>query len=439
MPNDKNEPSKPDDPAERRTKRPTTIDLKATEIKSESEPEPAAPPTPSKPADASAAAASARTSASAASETREPPSPQPSGSSGGTVPPGDAPRVAFDTLPGDRPWALIAAAAIAAVVFFAIGLGAGHWFSRDAQQAAAGLETVSSARNAELSDRMSKLEAALAAPRAQDPQLLARIAAAEAAVKAATDMTATRDRRSDEIATIAREARERATSAASTAEAAQKTRAASSENSRADLDALSNRLSGLEQAARSNQVELARRANDSTDDAKSRLAIAALALRNAAESGEPFIAELSAVKSLSGDPKAIAALEPFAASGVPAANALGRELSAVMPSIWKAARASDAQEGTFLERLQANAEKVVRIRPAGDVAGDDPVNVKARLEMRAGSADIRGALAELSKLPPDARAPAEGWMKKAQARTAALAAARSLAQDALSALAKSGS
>jgi hypothetical protein len=110
-----------------------------------------------------------------------------------------------------------------------------------------------------------------------------------------------------------------------------------------------------------------------------------------------------------------------------------------MPAIWKAARTSEPAEGSFLERLQANAEKIVRVRPAGEASGDDAPSVKARLETRAGNADIRGALTELSKLPPDARAPAQAWIKKAEARNAALAAAQSLAQSALAALAKSGS
>ena len=110
-----------------------------------------------------------------------------------------------------------------------------------------------------------------------------------------------------------------------------------------------------------------------------------------------------------------------------------------MPAIWKAARKDEPQRGTFLERLQSNAEKIVRIRPAGEVAGDDPPSVSARIEGRAGNADIRGALAELAKLPPDARAPAQAWIKKAEARNAAIAAARNISQTALAALAKPGS
>jgi len=288
----------------------------------------------------------------------------------------------------------------------------------------------------QLQARLAKLEAQAGAPRPDDQQLIARIAAAEAAVKTLAELTASREKRSDDIAALAREARERASSAASAVEAAQKAQSGSPE-SRADLEALTARIAAAEDTARKLQAELARRTT--LDDAKGRFAIAALALRDAVDGGMPFAAELAVVKSLSGDSPALAALGPLAASGVPSAEALARELAALMPAIWKVARKNEAQQGTFLERLQANASKIVRIRPAGDVAGDDPASVSARIESRADRADIRGALAELAKLPADARAPAEGWIKKAQARNAAIAAARNVSQNALSALTKSGS
>ena len=292
-------------------------------------------------------------------------------------------------------------AAAAAIVFFAIGLGAGQWLSGGAPQSStplrpqpvaaqpspellariAQLETQIGApakEDPQLQARLAKLEAQLGAPRASDPQLLARIVAAEATVKTLADIAASREKRSDDIAALAREARERAASAVSTAEAAQKESRVASPESRADLDALTARLASLEQSARSSQAELARRL--SADDAKGRLAIAAIALRDAVDSGMPFTAELAAVKSLSGDAAAVAAIEPFAASGVPSAESLGRELSTLMPAIWKVARKEEPQQGTFIERLQANAEKIVRIRPAGEAAGDDPASVRARIE-----------------------------------------------------------
>jgi hypothetical protein len=409
------------------SKRPTTIDLKATEIKAAPAAQTAKPePVPEM--------------AEAVAEPK--PEPKVETASGGSVPP-HAPQDSAHSMsgksPANLPWPLIAAGIAGAALFFAIGIGAGHWLLRDLQPVAVA-PVPAPVVPTELLDRLGKLEAALAAQRAPDPQLMARIAAAEASVKTAADIAAARERRSDEIALIAREARERASSAATAAdEAAQKARSVAPEQSRAEVEAVLGRLAAIEAVSRANQAEIAKRAATSVDDARSRFAIAALSLRNAVESGAPFGTELTAIRALAGDAKAIAALEPFAQSGVPTAASLGRELSAAMPSIWKAARAREPAEGGFLERLQANAEKIVRIRPAGEAVGDDAPSVKSRIELRAGNADIRGALTELAKLPPDARAPALDWIKKAEARNAAIAAAQSLAQTALSALAKPGS
>jgi hypothetical protein len=96
------------------------------------------------------------------------------------------------------------------------------------------------------------------------------------------------------------------------------------------------------------------------------------------------------------------------------------------------------RDGGFLEKLQAGAEKLnlVRIRPIGEVAGDDPAAIVARIEAKASQADIAGALAELAKLPPAVRAPADGWSKKAETRLAALDASRRISADALAGLGK---
>jgi hypothetical protein len=50
--------------------------------------------------------------------------------------------------------------------------------------------------------------------------------------------------------------------------------------------------------------------------------------------------------------------------------------------------------------------------------------------------DLAGALAELTKLPPSERAPADAWIKQAQARAAAIDASRRLAADSLAGLGK---
>lgn len=476
MANEKNDPKQPAGAAESRQKRPNTIDLTATEIKPEPSAKPASaadvePAAKSEPATEPVAKSESATKADPAKQAEAPvaapprtaetakAAPQNASRAADTVPPPSDHRAAEARSTKGLPWGVIGIALAAAVIFFAIGIGAGQWLSSRAprQSAALAPQPVTAtlppelqARidkletqlatvpkdDSQLQARLAKLEAQLSAPRASDQQLVARIAAAEAAVKTLSEMTASREKRSDDIAALASEARERASSAVSAAEAAQKSQAASPE-ARADLDALNTRIAALEQSVRDSQAELARRL--SADDAKGRFAIAAIALRDTVDRGLPFSAELAAVKSLSGNAAALAPLESFAASGVPSAGSLGRELAGLMPAIWKVARKDEPQSGSFLERLQSNAEKIVRIRPAGEVAGDDPASILARIEGRAGNADISGALAELAKLPPEARAPAEGWIKKAQARDTAIVAARNISQTALSALVKPGS
>ncbi len=98
------------------------------------------------------------------------------------------------------------------------------------------------------------------------------------------------------------------------------------------------------------------------------------------------------------------------------------------------AAATAPRDGGFIDRLQANAQKLVRIRPVEEIPGDEPAAILARIDVKAGHADIDGALAELAKLPAAMRAPAPPWIAKAQARGAAVAAANRFAAEALAAL-----
>src|SRR4029077_18144364 len=69
-------------------------------------------------------------------------------------------------------------------------------------------------------------------------------------------------------------------------------------------------------------------------------------------------------------------------------------------------------------------------------AGDDASAVLARVEKEAASAAIDDALTALRKLDGATRAPAQGGIAKAQARQAAVAAARELASQTAHALGK---
>jgi hypothetical protein len=276
--------------------------------------------------------------------------------------------------------------------------------------------------------RVAALEAAGAAPPqgAGDPALAARIAALETELKALAETVGVLGRRNDEALAAAREARVRADAgAAEISELAQKPPASVD---RGEFEALANRVAAAERSEKA-----AEKAAESAERTL-RLALAATALNAAVERGDAFAAELAAVKALGADPKLIAALEPFARSGVPTSTALARQFSELAPALQQAAQPTP-REGV-LGRLQLNAEKLVRIRRVDEAAGTDADAILARSEAKAARGDLAGAAAELAPLAPNARAPAEAWIKSVQARTAAIDASRRLAADALAGLSK---
>jgi len=138
---------------------------------------------------------------------------------------------------------------------------------------------------------------------------------------------------------------------------------------------------------------------------------------------------LAQAKALGADEKSLAPLEPFAASGVPTKAALSRQLTDLIPAMLKASGTQKSPAG-FLERLQANAGRLVRISPVNVPPGDSLSDVLARIEVAAAHADIAGALTDIGKLPKAARQQAADWVSKAAVRQKALAAARQIAADA---------
>ncbi|HET7093439.1 MAG TPA: mitofilin family membrane protein [Thermomicrobiales bacterium] len=250
-----------------------------------------------------------------------------------------------------------------------------------------------------LAARLSKVEAAQAAPQTPvaDPVALGRLGAVENALKSLSDHVTALSHRADAADAARRETDSR-------------------------LDKLSATLRDVQATARSAAAG---------SDRASRLAIAAAMLRDAVARGAPFAAELAVVQPLSSDSDTVAALQPFAPTGVPTDATLGKELLAIVRPMLQAAPPSG---GSFIDRLQANAENLVRIRPVEAPSGDDRGAVLTRIERLAAKDDIAGSLAELNKLTPEARAPFQSWIAKAEARRKAVDASRRLASDAVAAL-----
>jgi hypothetical protein len=287
-----------------------------------------------------------------------------------------------------------------------------------------------------LNARLAKIEEAAGKSPTSDPKLDERIAAAENAMKSLGLALAALSRRSDDIAADATFARDHAQAAEKAVtelrSSVQIATTASAGLSSADLDALQQRIAVLEQSAKTTAADIAKSA---ATDTAARLALSALALREAAFSGAPLSAALAQVKSLGADEAILAPLAPFATTGVPTQAALAQDLRGLLPAMFKLSGAKAPPSG-FLERLEANAGNLVRVRPVDAPAGDDTSAVLARLEIDAAHGDIPAALTDLGKLTEAQRAPAQAWIKTANDRQAALAAARAFAAQTASALGK---
>jgi hypothetical protein len=286
-----------------------------------------------------------------------------------------------------------------------------------------------------LTQRVIKIEDTMSKLPAGEAGVTERLAAADSAVKSLGVALTTLNRRSDDIAATANQARERAAAAAKAVTELQTSvqdaaKISSARISPAELDAVQKRIVALEQSAKAARAEIAKA---SAADLVARLALSAAALHDVVLSGAPFTNELAQAKALGAGDKALAPLAQFAATGLPTAQSLAHELRVLLPAMVKISGAQTPQAG-FLERLQANAGKLVRIRPLDAPPGDDPSAVLARLEVDAAKADIAGALADLGKLADATRAPARAWIEEAKAREAALAAARQFVADTARAL-----
>jgi hypothetical protein len=285
----------------------------------------------------------------------------------------------------------------------------------------------------DLAGRVTKLETAIAnlPTSPSDPAFANRIAGLEGQLKALSETVGILGRRNDEAGAAARDAKQRAeATAAALAELTQKL---NRPVERGEFDSLTNQLTAVERAVKTLEAEAAKR--PPSNDSNGRLAIAATVLNTAVERGGPFVAELAAVKSLGGDPKLTGELDAFAGAGVPSTAMLARELLLIIPALRESVGVTN-HGGSFLEKLQASAEKLVRVRPLEAASGGDSTAILERIEFRASQGDVAGALAELANLPPAARAPAEAWIKRAQTRANAVESSRRIEANALASLSK---
>ena len=323
------------------------------------------------------------------------------------------------------PWAIAPiSGAVAAALVIAVGWALG-W---PTVQAPAPAPQINAAAVDDLTAHIAGLETKTSKPAAPvtDPATAARIDTIEKSIATLRgEVTATRSQ-ADKIA-----------SAINDAKAAPRDGTAPS----VDLSAINTRIAGIEreiaqQSGKLDEIKAAeaKAADLKKDDAPLRRLVAASLLDVLVRVGDPYVASLAATKSLSPNADALKPLDAFAATGVPNANALCRELLNIVPKLNPPAVDSSATTGTgIVDRLKAGASKLVDIQRA-DAVGNDRGAVVARVTAASLRNDLAEARRELNKLSPADRAPAQAWLDKADARDAALATSRKFASDAMAAL-----
>lgn len=183
----------------------------------------------------------------------------------------------------------------------------------------------------------------------------------------------------------------------------------------AAVEALKTQLAGAEQAIQSLRAEIAsnkqaleqsttrldeaeRKLEEPRSDVEMARAIALSGLKTAIDRGGPFLSELDALKSVSPEDPAVAALTPLASNGVPSRSDLVRDFNQVADDILSAINQPEAGEG-WTDRLLASARSLVKVRPVGNVEGETPEAIVARVENKLQNDDLKGAALEWETLP----------------------------------------
>jgi hypothetical protein len=327
-----------------------------------------------------------------------------------------------------RPWlsagaiAATATSAVAGAVTAAVVIAAAWYLGWPSEAAApSAAPPANTAAIDTLTSRVADIESKSAKPSATmpDPAAAARIEALEKTIAALRSEIAGARAQSDKLA-----------SDVNAVKSAPREAAASP-----DLNAINERLSQIERTTRAESAEIAQQSNKPVDDAGLRRVVVASMLDVSVRQGEPFAAALTAAKSLVADAATLKPLDEFAASGVPSAAILSRELLTLVPKLSPPAPETATTGAGIIDRLQAGAAKLVRIERT-DAVGTDRGAIIARVTAAALRNDSAEARRELNTLAPADRVAAQPWLDKADQRDAALAASRQFAADAMTALAK---
>lgn len=288
------------------------------------------------------------------------------------------------------------------------------------------IDVVSKSDVEALGTRVAKIESDAAKPALKpvtDPALVARLDAVEKSLTSLRGEVAVVRGQSEKVAAALGEIKSAPPQGVIAQQAAS-----------VDTSALEERLDKIERATAALSTAAAAPPQPPAEDPKLRRLTALIDLEKSVRRGSPYVTELAAARSVAGDTDTLKALDPFAHSGVPDAETLSKELSALLPQLTPKPDVPPAPSGV-VERLQQSFAKLVRIQRT-DAQASGAAGIVARAASAAQRNDLNAAKRELLLLPPQDLALVRPWIAKVDGREKALAAAEQFTMDTLTAISK---
>jgi hypothetical protein len=160
---------------------------------------------------------------------------------------------------------------------------------------------------------------------------------------------------------------------------------------------------------------LEKKMSEPRDDVEVAVAIASAGLKAAIDRGGPFTTELDTLTGIDPNNPAVRELKAFAATGVPSRSKLVADFPGIADQILASINSGNPDQ-SLTDRLLSSALSIVKVRPVGNVEGETPDAIVARMEAKLTDGDLKGADAEWQKLPQTGKQASAGYEKSLSAR-----------------------
>ncbi len=164
----------------------------------------------------------------------------------------------------------------------------------------------------------------------------------------------------------------------------------------------------------------------------SALAVALNNLRRAVDSGDAFAAEFQAVSNLASEPLKADTLAGAAEDGVPTLADLRQSFPEYANKALEAVGAGG--DDSLIGQIVESARSVVNVRPVGEIEGDSPGAIIARMENRLKAGDLQGVVAQSDDLSGAAAVQLVPWIEQVKTRINADAEMEALESRTLAAI-----